>query len=69
MKRLDGPNDLARALAANQQLLDAINGDLERMPSFKIGTTWHTDRAREQQHLLARREQLRNSQRRLAKTN
>jgi hypothetical protein len=69
MKRRDGPEALAAAIRQNQQLLDAINGDLERMPSFKIGTTWHTDRAREQQHLLARREQLRNSQRRLAKTN
>jgi hypothetical protein len=69
MKRLDGPNDLARALAANQQLLDAINGDLDRMPAFKRGTTWHTDRVREQQALLARRDMLRGFVRRLAESN
>jgi hypothetical protein len=64
-----GPNDLARALAENQRLLDAINGDLDRLPAFKQNTTWHLDRVRERQHLLARREQLRDCQRQLAETN
>jgi hypothetical protein len=69
MKRLDGPEAIAEAIRHNQQLLEAIQGDLDRMPAFKTGTTWHTDRVREQQHLLARREQLRNAQRQLAECN
>jgi hypothetical protein len=66
---LDGPNDLARALAENQQMLDAINSDLARMPAFKTGTTWHRDREREQQALLARRDMLRGFVRQLAESN
>jgi hypothetical protein len=64
-----GPQQLARALAENQQMLTAIEGDLERMPEFKRGTVWHMDRVRELQALLARREQLRGFVRRQAETN
>jgi hypothetical protein len=64
-----GPNDLARALRENAAMLDAINNDLDRMPAFKTGTLWHTDRVREQQHLLARRDMLRGFVRKLAETN
>jgi hypothetical protein len=69
MKRLDGPEAIAEAIRQNQQLLAAIQGDLDRMPAFKTGTPWHLDRAREKQHLLARREMLRGFIRDIAATN
>jgi hypothetical protein len=56
---MDGPEELARALAENAALLGNITGDLDRMPSFKRGTRWHLDRAAERRRLLSRRESLR----------
>ena len=50
---------LAANLADTEDRLACISGDLERMPSFKRGTAWHTDRVREQEYLLATIERLR----------
>jgi hypothetical protein len=49
---------LAAAIRENAELLANINGDLERMPAFKRGTPWHTDRVRAREGLLRRREML-----------
>jgi hypothetical protein len=50
---------LAEALRENAELLANINQDLDRMPAFKTGTPWHTDRVRAREGLLRRREVLR----------
>jgi hypothetical protein len=50
---------LAEAIRENAELLANINQDLDRMPAFKQGTAWHTDRVRAREGLLKRREMLR----------
>jgi hypothetical protein len=50
---------LAEAIHENAELLANINGDLDRMPAFKQGTAWHTDRVRAREDLLRRRDLLR----------
>jgi hypothetical protein len=63
------PRDLTEALASVAGLLASIDGDLDRMPSHKRGTRWHTDRLAARQDLLAQRDRLRARQRQLAERN
>lgn len=38
-------------LADLKRTLGWLRGELERMPAFKVGTKWHTDRVREVEYL------------------
>ena len=61
--------DLAESLAKVESLLMSINAELAVMPSFKRGTTFHTDRTAARQRLLLQRETLRDRQRELIESN
>lgn len=49
--------------------LACIDNDLARMPIFKLGTLWHTDRVREQERLRHSVARLRNQLCNLAERN
>jgi acyl-CoA reductase-like NAD-dependent aldehyde dehydrogenase len=47
-KRLD---EIGQCLYEVSERLDSLAVELARMPSWKTGTPWHSDRVREQQRL------------------
>lgn len=49
---------MATAIGEIDQHLADLDGDLARMPEFKRGTPWHTDRVRARQGLVERRARL-----------
>jgi hypothetical protein len=51
--------ELAESLAKVEGLLQSLNAELAVMPSWKRGTTFHTDRVAARQSLLSQREALR----------